>query len=238
MLSPNFNDRPDGIDIDTVVIHYTGMKSFDEAFDRLCDKKSEVSAHYLIKEDGEIINLVYDEYRAWHAGVSSWRGSDNVNDYSVGIELVNKGHEFGYEPFPERQMDSLLRLLQELLEKYPIEIRNIVGHSDIAPTRKEDPGELFNWELLASYNFAIWPDLPNDIANKILLSPGDKGEDVKKLQQKLSDFGYKITVDGDYGIETCYVVVAFCRRFTPTNIGDKWHQHADMSLESLLNSFL
>lgn len=234
MLSQNFNNRPTGTEINTVVIHYTGMKSFDEALDRLCNKDSNVSTHYIIKKDGEIISLVDDKFRAWHAGVSSWRGRDNVNDYSIGIELVNKGHEFGYEEFPERQMDSLLRLFEILMEKYPIEQRNIIGHSDIAPTRKEDPGELFNWELLASYNFGLWPDMPKNVDDKDLLFPGDKGKNIRDLQQRLSDLGYKIEVDGDYEIETCYVVVAFCRRFTPTKIGDVWHNKADIALDNLL----
>jgi len=238
MLSPNFNERPDGVEIDTVVIHYTGMESFDKAFSRLCDKEAEVSAHYIIKEDGEIINLVHEGKRAWHAGVSSWRGRDNVNDYSIGIELVNKGHEFGYEAFPSRQMDSLLRLLEELMEKHPIQLRNIVGHSDIAPTRKEDPGELFNWELLVSYNLSVWPDLPQDIGSEALISPGDSGESVKDLQKRLSEFGYQINIDGEYGVETCYVVIAFCRRFAPTNISDVWHEQAEITLNSLLQSFI
>ncbi len=236
--SSNFNDRPEGTEIDTIVIHYTGMKSGVEAYERLCQAESEVSAHYIILEDGEIIPLVSEQKRAWHAGVSGWRGRENINDCSIGIELVNPGHEFGYQPFPEQQMESLIRLVEEICYRHPIALRNIVGHSDVAPSRKEDPGELFNWELLASYNLAMWPDMPADVTQNDLVKPGESGDVVKDLQARLSDFGYRLKVDGDYGLQTCYTVVAFQRRFTPTKIGDVWHEEADVALNQLLQQYV
>ena len=233
-VSPNMNDRPDGVEIDTVVLHYTGMKTVDEALVRLCDPESQVSAHYLIQESGEIIPLVPEEKRAWHAGESAWRGRQNVNDFSIGIELVNPGHEYGYRPFSEAQMDSLIRLLEELFYRHPIEVRNVVGHSDIAPMRKEDPGELFNWELLASYNLAIWPDMPRECQQEDILKPGASGDDVKNLQRNLKKIGYNIEITSEFDLQTCYVVIAFQRHFTPTKIGDIWHQEAQTALEQLL----
>ena len=141
-----------------LVIHYTGMQSAGAALERLCDPGSEVSAHYLIDEAGEIFALVDEENRAWHAGVSSWRGEANVNSRSIGIELVNPGHEFGYRAFPEAQMAALVDLAKGILSRWPIPPRNVVGHSDVAPRRKEDPGELFDWRRLAENGIGLWPE--------------------------------------------------------------------------------
>jgi len=146
--SPNFNDRPDGVEVDTVVIHYTGMKTAEEALACMCDPEAEVSAHYMIYEDGDVVQLVAEDKRAWHAGVSFWDGRENVNDFSIGIELVNKGHEFGYHEFPNEQMEALIELLRGIKSRHRIKKGNIIGHSDVAPERKQDPGELFDWGML------------------------------------------------------------------------------------------
>jgi N-acetylmuramoyl-L-alanine amidase len=138
-----------------VVLHYTGMQTMQEALDRLCDPAAEVSAHYLIDEDGTVIRLVPEEKRAWHAGRSYWRGITDVNSASIGIEIVNPGHEFGYRPFTDAQMESLIPLLSSIMARHNIEPANVVGHSDVAPARKQDPGELFEWELLARYGLAL-----------------------------------------------------------------------------------
>ena len=157
MRSPNFQPRPEGAIIDMLVIHYTGMPSAQAALDRLCDPAAEVSAHYLIDETGEVHALVDEENRAWHAGVSSWRGSAGVNSRSIGIELVNPGHEWGYRPFPAAQMAALADLAHGILARWPIPARNVVGHSDVAPRRKQDPGELFDWYWLAQRGIGLWP---------------------------------------------------------------------------------
>lgn len=238
LLSPNFNSRPEGIKIDTLVIHYTGMKTGEEALKRLCDENSEVSAHYMIEEDGEIIPIVAESDRAWHAGASSWRGQENVNDFSIGIELVNPGHEFGYKAFPDRQIDSLMRLCQELFERHPIENRNVVGHSDIAPKRKQDPGELFDWEALAIEGIGAWPDMPKDISSNLSLKAGDEGDAVRDLQRRLAFFGYEINTDGSFGIETSYVVKAFQRHFVPEKIDGVFNGKADTALNQLLEQLL
>jgi len=156
--SPNFDARPDGMPIDMLVLHYTGMPTGEEALARLTDIEHEVSAHYLIEEDGRIFRLVAEAERAWHAGVSYWRGHKSLNARSIGIELVNPGHDFGYRPFPERQMMALETLALDILARHPIPPRNVVGHSDIAPTRKNDPGELFDWRSLAAKGIGMWPE--------------------------------------------------------------------------------
>ncbi|MDA8637679.1 N-acetylmuramoyl-L-alanine amidase [Rhodospirillales bacterium] len=154
--SPNFNDR-DGVRVDMLVLHYTGMRTAQDALDRLCDPAAEVSAHFMIDEDGTLNTLVAEADRAWHAGIASWRGHSNINSRSIGIELVNPGHEFGYREFPESQINVLVNLCQGVLERHDIPVGNVVGHSDIAPSRKEDPGELFPWELLAVNGIGLWP---------------------------------------------------------------------------------
>lgn len=155
--SPNFDTRPANLNIDMLVLHYTGMKTGKEALDRLCDPEAEVSAHYLIEEDGQVFQLVDEQHRAWHAGVSYWRGQTNINARSIGIEIVNPGHEWGYRPFPDVQIQSVTQLCKGILDRHPIEARNVVGHSDVAPSRKEDPGELFPWQKLAQDGIGLWP---------------------------------------------------------------------------------
>jgi N-acetylmuramoyl-L-alanine amidase len=155
--SPNCDARPDGAAIDILLVHYTGMKSAEEALARLCDPVARVSAHYTIDVDGRIYRHVDEMLRAWHAGVSYWAGERNVNGRSVGIELVNPGHEFGYVPFPEPQIESLIDLAMAILARHPIPPRRVLGHSDVAPARKQDPGELFPWHVLAEQGIGIFP---------------------------------------------------------------------------------
>ncbi len=155
--SPSFDRRPAGIPVDMLVLHYTGMESAAAALARLCDPAAKVSAHWLIDEDGTVVRMVDEGCRAWHAGVAAWRRRTDVNARSIGIELVNPGHEFGYRPFPEAQMAAVVALAGEILGRWPIPARNVVGHSDVAPTRKKDPGELFDWPRLAAAGIGLWP---------------------------------------------------------------------------------
>lgn len=175
LASPNHDARPDERDPDLIVLHYTGMRSGQEAIERLCDPAARVSAHYCIKEDGTLWRLVPESRRAWHAGLSFWQGQSGVNDRSIGIELVNPGHEWGYRAFPEAQMAVLLELLAVLRVRWRIPRNGIVGHSDVAPLRKEDPGELFDWARLAAAGHGIWPGSvparePEEAAAKAALS--------------------------------------------------------------------
>ena len=155
MPSPNFNDRPVGTDINSIIIHYTGMVDAQSALDRLCDPESKVSAHYTIDEEGVLYKHVSPEYRAWHAGKSKWGHYENFNDFSIGIELVNPGHEHGYRAFPDNQIDCLIHLMRDLETRFPIDLNLVLGHSDIAPGRKKDPGKLFPWDRLVEENLAI-----------------------------------------------------------------------------------
>lgn len=155
--SPNFDRRPDTVPIEMLVMHYTGMESATAALARLCDPGSQVSAHYMVDEDGAIYRLVPEQQRAWHAGVSWWRGRTDINARSIGVELVNPGHEFGYRPFPEAQMAAAVALSCDIVARHKIPARNVVGHSDVAPRRKMDPGEFFDWARLAAAGIGLWP---------------------------------------------------------------------------------
>src|SRR3954467_5121679 len=153
--SPNHDDRG-GAAIDMLVLHYTGMQTAEPALARLCDPAAKVSAHYTIDEDGTVYAHVPEDRRAWHAGVSHWAGISNVNARSIGIELVNPGHEYGYREFPEAQIAALIELCGGILQRHPIPAARVLGHSDVAPARKEDPGELFPWQRLAKAGIGVW----------------------------------------------------------------------------------
>jgi N-acetylmuramoyl-L-alanine amidase len=155
--SPNHDARPEGAVVDLLILHYTGMRTGAEALARLCDPAAGVSSHYLVEEDGAVFRLVPEERRARHAGVSHWRGREALNATSIGIEVVNPGHEWGYRPFPALQMGAVAELCRGILARHPIPARNVVAHSDVAPDRKEDPGELFDWQGLAANGVGLWP---------------------------------------------------------------------------------
>lgn len=157
MPSPNQDARPDGTPVDTLILHYTGMQSGQAAIDRLRDPAAAVSSHYVVEEDGAVWRLVPEGRRAFHAGVSAWRGHETLNGRSIGIEIVNPGHEWGYRRFPALQMAALCDLCLGILSRHPIPPRNVVGHSDVAPDRKQDPGELFDWRGLAANGVGLWP---------------------------------------------------------------------------------
>jgi N-acetylmuramoyl-L-alanine amidase len=155
--SPNHDERPGGTPVDMLILHYTGMRTGEEAIARLRDPVARVSSHYVVEEDGAVFRLVAEERRAWHAGVSSWRGHTLLNGRSIGIEIVNPGHEWGYRPFPALQMAAVCELCLGILARHPIPARNVVAHSDVAPDRKEDPGEFFDWRGLAANGVGLWP---------------------------------------------------------------------------------
>ena len=198
--SPNFDARPPGSVVDMLVLHYTGMASAEAALDRLCDPAAKVGAHYVIDEDGTVSRLVDEDRRAWHAGASSWRGVANVNARSIGIELANPGHDFGYRPFAEAQMVALADLAADVLGRHPIPARNVVGHSDVAPRRRMDPGELFDWRRLARAGIGLWP---------VGARPGHRAEDA--VTAMLAEYGYE-TEDQTRTLE------AFQRHFRPARI--------------------
>lgn len=198
--SPNWDER--ALPITMVVLHYTGMPTAEEALARLCDPEAKVSAHYFIDEAGTVTRLVPEDKRAWHAGRSYWRGVTDINSASIGIELANPGHEWGYRPFPEAQMEALLPLLADIIDRHRIPRANVVGHSDIAPARKDDPGELFDWERLARLRLALPIPKP-----KIWLVYDNPGAFYLALER----FGYDIA-DGRAAVR------AFQRRWRPSLI--------------------
>ncbi|HEY4028843.1 MAG TPA: N-acetylmuramoyl-L-alanine amidase [Caulobacteraceae bacterium] len=209
--SPNFDQRRGPPDM--VVVHYTGMSTSAEALERLRDPQAKVSAHYMIEEDGRIYELVPEERRAWHAGVSFWKGEQDVNAVSIGIELVNPGHDFGYPDFPETQIEALIGLLDAIRGRWTIPNGRILGHSDVAPERKVDPGEKFPWKRLALDGHGLW--IEPDAAPGAPLALGDEGTGVFALQAGLTRLGYDSAPSGQYDAHTETIVTAFQRHWRP-----------------------
>ena len=214
--SPNHDSR-NGAPIDILVLHYTGMKTAEEALARLCDPAAKVSAHYTIDRDGTVYAHVPEAERAWHAGLSYWAGERNVNARSIGIEIVNPGHEFGYIPFAEAQIAALIELAHEILQRHPITPKRVIGHSDIAPARKADPGELFPWQRLAEEGVGVW--------SKPAKATGD-------FAANLARFGYGLPPDAE--VTEKDVIIAFQRHFRPARIDGI----ADDECEQLLSGLL
>lgn len=217
--SPNFAERG-GQAVKLLVLHYTGMQSGAAALARLCDPQAQVSAHYLIEESGNVHALVDEANTAWHAGRSFWRGYRNVNPVSVGIELVNPGHEWGYRAFLPAQMQALATLGKEIVARHSIEPSNVVGHSDIAPARKEDPGELFDWAWLAGQGVGLWSDAP--ATDGPALKEGDEGPEVRALQASLARYGYDVEATGSYDNATRLAALAFQRHFRSFSLTGAW----------------
>lgn len=213
--SPNCNARK--LPVSMLVLHYTGMESGAAALDRMRDPAAEVSAHYMVEDDGRIFRLVADADRAWHAGVAEWNGITDVNSASIGIEIVNGGHDFGLPDFPNGQINALIPLVKQMLSTHEIAPQNIVGHSDIAPDRKEDPGEKFPWAGLAAAGIGIWPGVGNG-DRRVLFEAGDRDRGITLLQRGLAGLGYGIALDGVMTDRTVSVVRAFQRRFRPDHV--------------------
>ncbi len=211
--SPNFNERAGVSGPDILIMHYTGMQSCAAAVARLTDPAARVSSHYTIDEDGTIYAHVAEEMRAWHAGVSHWRGESDINSRSVGIEIVNPGHEFGYRAFPAAQIAAVRELGLAIVARHRIPARNVIGHSDIAPGRKTDPGELFPWKQLAQAGLGLWVEPA--VAGDAVLRHSDTGERVTALQAALAKYGYGIEANGTFDDWTATVIGAFQRHFRP-----------------------
>jgi N-acetylmuramoyl-L-alanine amidase len=190
-----------------LILHYTGMPTAAAALERLCDPSAKVSAHWLIDEDGTLVALVPEAMRAWHAGVSWWRGESNLNDRSIGIELVNPGHEWGYRPFTETQYGALIELCRAILGRWPIPPARVLAHSDVAPLRKQDPGELFDWPRLAGAGIGLWPED----------GPGAP-RPLTTLQADLARIGYAVPAIGQLDEATRYALGAFQRHFRPERV--------------------
>jgi N-acetylmuramoyl-L-alanine amidase len=203
-LSPNWDERPPGAAVELVILHYTGMASGAAALARLCDPAAAVSAHYLVDDDGVVRLLVPEAKRAWHAGRSAWRGRTGLNDVSIGIELVNPGHEWGYRSFPALQIEALIGLCRDILARHGLGPEAVVAHADVAPDRKEDPGELLDWARLARAGIGIWPGVAPPLPVDPLLA-----------RHCLSRIGYGLDQPG---VTFIHAVIAFQRRFRPCRV--------------------
>lgn len=212
--SPNFNERH--VPPDLIVLHYTGMATGQGALDRLRDPEAKVSSHYLVEEDGRIFSLVAEERRAWHAGVSFWKGETDVNGRSIGIEIVNPGHDLGYRPFPEAQIAAVIDLIADIRTRWMVTDARIVGHSDVAPSRKIDPGELFPWRRLAEAGHGLWVEPPP--APGPALAEGEEGAGVFALQAGLTRLGYDCAPSGRFDAGTATIVSAFQRHWRPEKV--------------------
>ncbi len=248
--SLNFGNRKPGSKINSIVLHYTGMVSFEAALNRMKNPDYEVSSHYLVDVNGDIHQLVDENQKAWHAGTSHWRGHDNLNDTSIGIEIVNRGHQYGYTEFPDEQINSVIKLCKKIIKDNPIDIKNIVGHSDISPDRKEDPGEFFPWAKLASENIGIYHTINYGTEfnyREPSFSDNEEGKNIGEIQRKLSVIGYKIQKSTIFDEQTKKVVTAFYRRFLPERISlsedtqhpenIKWDGLSDVVLNDVFQKF-
>ena len=214
-VSPNHGERLAAVDC--VVLHYTGMADDASALAWLCNPQSEVSCHYCIRENGEIIQLVPESRRAWHAGRSFWAGERDMNSRSIGIEIVNPGHAGDCPPFPSMQIGAVIRLCRDIAARHTIAAQRFLAHSDIAPGRKQDPGEMFPWEQLHRHGVGHWV-APRAMGGGRTLSPGESGQPVEALQAMLAMYGYGIDISGEFDAATAAVVSAFQRHFRPARI--------------------
>jgi N-acetylmuramoyl-L-alanine amidase len=230
--SPNFDERVGGPP-DIILLHYTGMETAEAALDRLRDPVARVSSHYFVHENGNVVQMVPEAKRAWHAGISSWTGETDINSRSIGIEIVNPGHDFGYPDFPIRQIAAIIALCRGIITRRSITRDRVLAHSDVAPARKQDPGEKFPWRLLAESGVGLWVE-PVPITDWLSLVPGDSGETVAELQKALVEFGYGLPVSSDYDETTKTVVTAFQRHFRPAQVDGM----ADTSTRETLRKLL
>lgn len=231
--SPNFGPRKAGRRPSILLLHYTGMKEAQKAIDWLCDTRSKVSCHYLIDVDGRITQMVDEDMRAWHAGQSSWKGEHDINSSSIGIEIQNEGHVHGYPDFPAEQMDAVILLSQDIIARWHLRPEHVLAHSDVAPHRKIDPGEKFDWKRLHKEGVGHWVK-PSRIDEGPALKPGDDGEPVRAFQAALALYGYGVAVSGVYTEDTAVQVRAFQRHFRPTRIDGL----ADMSTVDTLDRLI
>lgn len=216
--SPNFNGRAGGQTPSIIILHYTGMESGQGAQDWLCNSKAEVSSHYLVHENGRVVQLVAESARAWHAGKSFWAGATDINSASIGIEIVNPGHFLGYPDFPDVQIEAVIALCQGIIGRHGISPERVLAHSDVAIGRKIDPGEKFPWDKLAAQGVGHWaPPLDENMPGPAF-AEGARGRPVEALQAMLARYGYDCPIDGEFGASTALALAAFQRHFRPARV--------------------
>ena len=230
--SPNHDERAEGA-ADILLLHYTGMESTAAAIERLCDPSAKVSSHYVIDETGEILQLVPEARRAWHAGLSSWQGATDINSRSIGIEIGNPGHDFGYPDFPDAQIEAVIALGRDIVLRHHIRTDRVLAHSDVAPQRKFDPGEKFPWVRLHRAGIGAWVEAVEDAGGSVC-GPGDSGAAVAQLQEALKRYGYGIEANGRYDDLTTAVVAAFQRHFRTARVDGLADRGTIGTLDALL----
>jgi len=233
--SANYGERNKGRQPDMILLHYTGMPDVEGAIAQLCTAGTDVSAHYVVLEDGRIVQCVPESKRAWHAGVSSWAGEDDVNSCSIGIEIVNRGHDWGYPEFPRRQIAAVIALCRGIILRRNVPPYRVLAHSDVAPARKKDPGEKFPWHSLANSGVGHWVQ-PAPIVRSGGLKLGAIGEEVRNLQQALARYGYGVPITGKYDTATTEVITAFQRHFRPARVDGVADHSTLVTLQALLAS--
>ncbi|MCB1382328.1 MAG: N-acetylmuramoyl-L-alanine amidase [Notoacmeibacter sp.] len=231
--SPNFGPRRDDKGVSIILLHYTGMEDGPCAENWLCSHESEVSSHYIVHEDGRVVQMVRESDRAWHAGASCWEGETDINSVSVGIEIVNSGHPAGLPAFPDAQIEAVIRLCRHIQERHNVALHHVLAHSDVSPGRKCDPGEAFPWERLAAAGVGLMSGAV-DGSSRSILAPGDEGAGVEELQSMLSLYGYLIDINGNYDERTRVVIEAFQRHFRRSAVTGI----ADGETQAILSSLL
>ena len=215
--SPNCGERKDDRAPDMLILHYTGMPTAQGALDWLCSEESQVSSHYFIDEAGVVTQLLPESARAWHAGQSNWKGETDINSASIGIEIANPGHEAGSPAFEEAQIRSVIALCRDIVDRHAIPAERVLAHSDVAPMRKQDPGEKFPWARLHGEGIGHWIE-PLPVGGGRFFQEGDAGQPVEALQTMLALYGYAVSVDGAYNAETAAAIRAFQRHFRPERV--------------------
>ncbi len=236
--SPNFNVRAGERPPSIIILHYTGMKSGPGAQDWLCNLQAQVSSHYLVHEDGSIVQMVAESARAWHAGKSFWAGDTDINSASIGIEIVNPGHFLGYPDFPAPQIEAVIALCRGIIGRHGIRPERVLANSDVALGRKIDPGEKFPWATLAGQGVGHWVEPLDENLSGPAFKEGDRGLPVNAMQAMLARYGYDCPVDGEFGASTALAVTAFQRHFRPARVDGIADRSTLGTLHALLSRLL
>ncbi len=233
VASPNFGERRGHGGPNALVLHYTGMPTAESALKLLVDPAAEVSAHYFVHEDGEILQLVAESARAWHAGTGFWKGETDMNSASIGVEIVNPGHDGGSPPFPDPQIEATIALARDIVARWSVRPERVLAHSDIAPTRKRDPGEAFPWDRLHGAGVGHWV-APAPVTGGPLFATAEEGPPVRALQAMLALYGYGLELSGVYDRHTRAVVTAFQRHFRPARVDGEADASTVATLKALI----
>ena len=232
--SPNHGERRGDPKLDMILLHYTGMPNAEDAVAKLCTRGTDVSAHYVVMEDGYVIQCVPEARRAWHAGAARWEGESDINSRSIGIEIANPGHDRGYPDFPRRQIAAVTALCRSIMTRHRIPAWRVLGHSDVAPARKQDPGEKFPWRLLSESGIGLWVNPAPITEGGAVFVLGESAPAIREIQELLGRYGYDIAVSGSYDPATRDVIAAFQRHFRPARVDGAADASTIATLKALL----